>query len=219
MSDRTKDSVYSERRKRLKLYLIRHGETDWNKIHRLQGRSNVSLNDHGRELARLTKEALKDIPFDAAYTSPLDRAAETGEIILEGRNLVLHKDWRLAEADFGIYEGIREQELRQKNDPFMKFFDDPEKKKKTGGAENHKDVMIRAKDFLESTVLPGESEFEHMVIFSHGAWIHAFLTVVYHRGIKDFWHAPKQANCGVSIIEVQNGSCRVLEESRIFYSV
>ncbi len=203
----------------MKLYLIRHGETDWNKMRRLQGRSNVSLNEHGRELARLTKEGLKDIPFDAAYTSPLDRAAETGKIILEGRNLPLHKDWRLAEADFGKYEGIREQELRQRNDPFMKFFDDPENFHKTGGAEDHKDVMDRAEDFLENVVLPGEAKFKHMVIFSHGAWIHGFLTKIYHRDVKDFWHAPRQENCGVSIIEIQNGKCRVLKESKIFYSV
>ena len=203
----------------MKLYLIRHGETDWNKVRRLQGSSDISLNACGRKLAELTRDGLKQIPFDAAYSSPLDRAAETGKIILKGRNLSLHMDSRLAEVDFGEYEGIREQELRDRQDPFMDFFDNPENFRKKGGAENHRDVINRAVAFLEDVVLPAEEKYKHMVIFSHGAWIHALLTKLYHRKIRDFWHAPRQENCGVSTVEVRNGECTVLEESRIFYSI
>ena len=72
---------------------------------------------------------------------------------------------------------------------------------------------------MEDVVLPAEEKYKHMVIFSHGAWIHALLTKLYHRKIRDFWHAPRQENCGVSTVEVRNGECTVLEESRIFYSI
>ncbi len=106
----------------MRLYLIRHGETDWNKVRRIQGSSDISLNEYGRELARLTRDGLKKIPFDIAFTSPLDRAVETGKIILEGRNIPLHKDQRLAEADFGEYEGILEEELEKKEDSLFGFF-------------------------------------------------------------------------------------------------
>ena len=60
----------------MKLYLIRHGETDWNKEFKIQGSSDIELNEYGRELAFITREGLRHIPFDIAYTSPLKRAKE-----------------------------------------------------------------------------------------------------------------------------------------------
>ena len=53
----------------MKLYILRHGETDWNKNKLLQGKSDVPLNDKGRELAKASAEGMKDIPFDLVFTS------------------------------------------------------------------------------------------------------------------------------------------------------
>ena len=61
----------------MKIYIMRHGQTDWNKAGRLQGRSDTDLNEHGKQLARLTGEALKGLPFSCIFTSPLKRARET----------------------------------------------------------------------------------------------------------------------------------------------
>ena len=58
-------------------YIVRHGETLWNKGKRLQGRTDIELNDYGRELARKTGEALMDTEIDVIYSSPLKRAYET----------------------------------------------------------------------------------------------------------------------------------------------
>ena len=60
----------------MKLYLIRHGVTDQNKKRCLQGRSDIELNEQGRELARITAEGLRDVNFDLIFTSPLKRAYE-----------------------------------------------------------------------------------------------------------------------------------------------
>ncbi len=102
----------------LKLYLIRHGETDWNKEFKIQGSSDIELNEYGRELAFITREGLRHIPFDIAYTSPLKRAKETAEIILGGRNIPLYEDKRVQEACFGSFEGATLKELRERQDPF-----------------------------------------------------------------------------------------------------
>ena len=101
----------------MKLYLIRHGETDWNKEFKIQGSSDIELNEYGRELAFITREGLRHIPFDIAYTSPLKRAKETAEIILGGRNIPLYEDERVQEACFGSFEGATLKELRERQDP------------------------------------------------------------------------------------------------------
>lgn len=201
----------------MKLYIIRHGETDWNKERRMQGSADIELNEYGRKLAFITKEALKDIPFDIAYTSPLKRASETAKIILEGRDIPLYKDKRIEEMNFGKYEGKSEAELIAVKDDFMNCFNCPEKYYPKDGAETHKEVIGRAKEFLEQVVLPAEKKYEHMVAFSHGAWIHGMLTYLYQREIKDFWHGPRQQNCGVTTIQISNGDCKVLKESEVFY--
>ena len=71
----------------MKIYVLRHGETSWNRQRLLQGRSDVELNENGRKLAKETAEGMADIPFDLVFTSPLKRAKETAEIVLNGRDI------------------------------------------------------------------------------------------------------------------------------------
>lgn len=186
-------------------------------MRRIQGSADIDLNEYGRELARVTRDALEKVPFDIAYTSPLNRARETGEIILSNREISLYEDDRLAEMHFGSYEGVRESDLRKNNDDFLNAFDCPEQFYRKGGSENHQDVIERARDFLNNVILPREVDCQRMVVFSHGALIHAMLTSIYQRQIKDFWHPPKQMNCGVTTINIHHRTCHVLEESKIFY--
>ena len=202
----------------MKLYLIRHGETDWNKVHRIQGSSDIELNEYGRELAFMTREGLRHVPIDIGYTSPLKRAKETGEIILGGRNVPLYEDERVKEACFGTFEGMTLKELEDRNDPFLNFFNDPVHFETTNGCETHREVIGRAVEFLEDMILPNERKYQHVAVFSHGAWIHSLLTHIYGRDIEEFWHAPRQENCGVTTIEVKDGTCHVLKESEIFYN-
>lgn len=89
----------------MKIYLFRHGETEWNRTRRLQGQSDIALNAFGRELAVKTAEALREIAFDRAFCSPLLRAAETAQIILGDRPVSLVSDERLKEMFFGEHEG------------------------------------------------------------------------------------------------------------------
>ena len=84
----------------MKIYFVRHGETDWNKDRKIQGQVNISLNEFGRHLARETAKGLKEIPFAVCFTSPLDRARETAEIILEGREVPVIEDERIIEMGF-----------------------------------------------------------------------------------------------------------------------
>ena len=63
----------------MKLYMIRHGQTEWNKEKRLQGRADIPLNAYGIQLAEETRDGLLGVRFDIAFTSPLKRAKKTAQ--------------------------------------------------------------------------------------------------------------------------------------------
>lgn len=201
----------------MKLYMMRHGETPWNKVRRIQGQSDIDLNEAGREAARLTRKALKDFYFDKAFTSPLSRARETGEIILEGRGIPLLEDERLMEANFGPYEGAHISELYERKEPILDFFDRPEQMDCIEGAETPAQVVERSRIFLEEFILPMEKKAESVILFTHGAFIHGMLTNMYKREVRDFWKGPKLKNCSISTAEVKDGQFRVLSEAEVFY--
>ena len=100
------------------LYIIRHGETAWNALGKIQGTADIPLNENGINLAKQTAEQLKDVPFDAAISSPLMRAYKTAEIILGDRDIPIETDKRIQEIDFGDMEG----EPVMKTDPSHPFY-------------------------------------------------------------------------------------------------
>lgn len=89
----------------MKIYLTRHGQTDWNLAKIIQGKSDIPLNDTGRKQARITRDALANASIDAIITSPLVRAKETAAIINEAHGAEIYEDVRLEERGFGRFEG------------------------------------------------------------------------------------------------------------------
>ena len=91
----------------MKIYLVRHGETDLNSpVRRMQGSTNISLNDNGRMQAKDASLKLKDLGFDLIIASPYKRAFETASIINEVLNIELITDDRIKERDYGDLEGM-----------------------------------------------------------------------------------------------------------------
>ncbi|MBS4969650.1 MAG: histidine phosphatase family protein, partial [Lachnospiraceae bacterium] len=109
------------------LYIIRHGETQWNVEGRLQGQSDTQLNENGIRLAKVTAEGMKDIPFDLGITSPLSRAKKTAQIILGNRKVPLYEDARIQELSFGSWEGLgcRKENYQIPSEHFDDFYHDP----------------------------------------------------------------------------------------------
>jgi len=86
-------------------YLVRHGETDWNKKKIIQGQTDTSLNQTGEEQAKKAAEKLQDIKFDLAFSSDLLRAKRTAEIIALEHNLEVKTTKLLRERNFGTLQG------------------------------------------------------------------------------------------------------------------
>lgn len=94
------------------LYLVRHGETDWNAQRRIQGSTDIPLNDTGRRQAADAAELLARRRFDAVVASPLSRAAETGAIIADRLGLAAPSTYPgLAERSYGEAEGLTDTEV------------------------------------------------------------------------------------------------------------
>ena len=89
------------------LVLVRHGETEWNRLGKVQGRTDIPLNDTGRAQARATAQRLEGRAFDAVAASPLSRAAETAQIIADGLGIgPVELVDALVERDYGEAEGM-----------------------------------------------------------------------------------------------------------------
>ena len=94
----------------MKFYIIRHGQTNWNKEGRIQGKTDIELNEEGIKQAEEAKKILKDYPIDMIVSSTLKRARKTAEIINEDRKVPIMFDKALEERGLGEFEGkIREE--------------------------------------------------------------------------------------------------------------
>ncbi len=85
------------------IILCRHGQTDWNREGRWQGRTDVPLNERGHQQALELAEALREVPVAAIYSSTLDRAYQTALAIARVHDLRVHRDARLDEIDQGAW--------------------------------------------------------------------------------------------------------------------
>jgi len=90
-----------------RIYIVRHGETDWNKHRKYQGQTDVPLNEEGRRQAEALAVALKgSLPFDRIVSSDLHRAVETAEIMTRGFDTPVQTDEAFREINFGDWEGL-----------------------------------------------------------------------------------------------------------------
>lgn len=94
----------------MEIFITRHGQTEWNVLGKIQGQTDIELNDTGRAQAKETSESIKGEKIDLIIVSPLKRAKETAEIINSKFNVEIIEDRRLMERGFGECEGMTRDE-------------------------------------------------------------------------------------------------------------
>jgi broad specificity phosphatase PhoE len=146
------------------LLLARHGETDWNRELRIQGSSDIALNDLGREQARALAKELADVELDAIYASDLVRARETADAVAATHGLEVRLDPRLRERSFGSWEGLTREDIAA-------F---PEGSRHDG--ESDEEVRARVLGAIEE--IARRHRGEQVLVVSHGGalntlWHHA----------------------------------------------
>ncbi|SKA84416.1 probable phosphoglycerate mutase [Agreia bicolorata] len=154
------------------LVLVRHGETDWNLGRRIQGRTDIPMNDTGRAQAEAAAERLADEEWHAIVTSPLDRARETARIIAERLGLgELQVDDRLVERAYGEAEGMDDAALAIR---FPSMAGVP-------GIERRSDVTRRVLPSLESIAL--EHPGQRVLVVTHGGVIGSLVRYVTEKAL------------------------------------
>lgn len=203
----------------MKIYLIRHGETDQNKKKCLQGRTDIELNEYGRELAYQTAEGLKDVKFDMIFTSPLKRARETAEIIRGDRNIPIVVEERIQEISFGEYEGLcfAKEGYSIPDTEFMNFFTAPQKYQTPPGGEAFSSILERTGEFLEELIGTKQYQDKTILLSTHGCALKAVLANVRNTPLAEFWGAGVHKNCAVSLLDVTEGHIEVVEDGRLYY--
>ena len=98
----------------IRVYLVRHGTTDWNKEEIFRGRLDCKLNETGQAEARALAEYFTDIPLQAIYSSPLSRAMGTAQAVAEAKGLRVIPEPDFIDIDFGEWQGLPLKEVREK---------------------------------------------------------------------------------------------------------
>jgi broad specificity phosphatase PhoE len=147
--------------------LIRHGVTEWNLNGKFQGHTDVPLSEQGRQQALVLAKHLKKAKVDVIYSSPLQRALETAQIVFPEREII--QDERLKELYFGIFEGFTQAENAQHQD-YNWWMADTFKRPAPQG-ESYQALRERAVDWMKS--LPPE---KHIVAFTHSGTIQMLLS-------------------------------------------
>ena len=203
----------------MKIYFVRHGETDWNKERKIQGQVDIPLNEFGRHLARETAKGLRDVPFDVCFTSPLGRARETAQIILQGRDVPILEDKRILEMNFGVLEGkCCSKDGWDVPDSFQMFFDDPVHYQAPEGGEDFQAVRKRTGDFLNWLFAQEQYRDSTVLVTTHGAAMAGLLNNLKKKPLAEYWGVGVHKNCGVTEVDVTDGRIDIISENKVYYT-
>jgi broad specificity phosphatase PhoE len=142
----------------LMIYLVRHGQTDWNVVKRLMGQTNIPLNDFGRVQAQSLGKEISELKIDQIFSSDLQRTRETAEIVNKFFNADISLDNRLREINYGDIEGRLKETIKE----YWNLFNaHPEQ----FNAESLESVYNRIKSFFEDLA---KKDLSNVLIVTHG---------------------------------------------------
>lgn len=196
-----------------KLYLVRHGETDWNAAGRIQGSIDRPLNEIGLAQARVAGRDLAHLKPAAIYSSPLLRAMQTAQVINAFHSCQIHLEGRLKEASYGaLIEGITRLEFRARYqaeiDEKLKLpLAQQRKHKLEADAESCEEILERS--LLALCQIAGKHVGEEVIVVSHGFVLSAILS--HFLSVSE--EHVKVPNCCVVLLEGDESSLQLVQHT------
>jgi len=190
----------------MNLILIRHGETDWNRIGRCQGVADIVLNENGKRQARELAHSLRDHNIKAIYSSDLKRARETAQHIAEHHNITVQLEPGLQEMNQGDLEGLSFPDIRDRYAEVLKQWRESPETLRLPSGESLVEVQNRAWKVFEK--VHDKHLGETVVVVSHNLTIITLLCKITGVGLKGFRDFHIEAT-SKNIIISEDGSLRI----------
>lgn len=183
-----------------RVLLVRHGQTSWNALGKLQGHTDISLDDTGRDQARALAEQVRNSRIGSVWTSDLSRARETGEIVASALGLAAPRvESGLRERRFGIFEGLTRAECAERHPDHWTAWQ--AHTKEPPGGEPVADAIARMGAALASVATATE--------------IDGPILIVSHGGLMRLW---LQELHGKQLPLIPNGSVHMLDHDGVKFS-
>jgi len=187
-----------------RLILVRHGQTEWNRLGRYQGQSDIELNETGLKQTQQAAERLATEKINAIYCSDLMRARQTAEIIASKHNMAgaIHESPLLREMNFGDYEGLTFDQMDPK---FQLIFSADPSWRSSGpnvrapNGESIADLAARVKQFIQQ-ILEHHRQEETILIAAHGGPLQVMICHFLDIGLEHWWQI-RLSGASVSIVE------------------
>lgn len=178
--------------------LVRHGETHWNREGRYQGQIDTPLSDFGRQQGEWVAQALKNVPFQAAYSSPLSRSYDTAVMCSDSHGIEVMKDDRLLEINHGEWEGLHADEVKEKYPDLLHQWRTSVPEVTMPGGESIDEVRKRAMEVFEE--LAQKHDGQTVLVVAHDAVNKAVLCDILDIDLSHFWQI-KQDNTCINVFE------------------
>ena len=204
--------------KGVRLYIVRHGETEWNVLHKFQGQLNSSLTKNGIKVLENTGEKLKNIKFKEIYTSYLDRTIESAKIILQKNinykknKIEIKKMPELNEVYFGLWQGMSHKDVFKKfpEEANNYFYDVKRYKAENIKGENLKEALNR---FLSgiNKILENKNTGNILVV-THGTVFEMFMNYIKNIDIFNINERKLINNGDYRIFKYENNKITMIED-------
>ena len=188
----------------MKFYIVRHGQTLFNIRKVLQGYCDSPLTPLGIEQGKKRAELLKDQPFDAAYSSSSERAMDTCQFIIEGRNIPMFISKAFKEMNFGDKEGICAPEYftPTSNVDYDTYFSQ-------FGGETSKEVVDRFVNELKH--IGQTTDYENVLVTAHGLCIRLVMYAIDLDKYNELTKGQYLENCAMCVVEYKDGDLHLVD--------
>ena len=183
----------------MKIYIIRHGQTNWNRKGRIQGKTDIELNEEGIEQAKEARKILEEYPIDMIVSSTLKRARKTAEIIKKKKKVPILFKEALEERGFGEFEGKTREEI-QDEVWTSEILDNYNLNKQYKGVETIQELCSRVWNLIDE--LKENYTDKNILLVTHGGVTRAISGYFDGANENGILEDLKLQNCGIKMYEI-----------------
>lgn len=199
----------------MKFYLLRHGQTRWNIEGKIQGKTDIPLNETGMEQAECLARAMEDCRVSALFSSPLLRARQTAGVVAEKTGLEVTVLPELKEVDFGLWEGMTWKDIEENYpEDYKKWERNPAKAEPTGG-ESRQSCTDRSRIAVEQMLgTAAAPDGRDVCIVAHGGILVYLIDYLLRKQVDKREIIVKNASISVVEYDEKSGIGKLLELNR-----